>query len=329
MPNKLDVYQICLSKRSGTLKDVIKKKNNIADSSITKAKIFNSFYRNLLELIGNNVFCVDSKKIGLTIFKGKGERINNILSSHSSSFTIEGFLDAGPYNSIRKLAKLSDLSKRRIISKNDIVTDRYYFYLYFPLDSSIGILMVQSKENSSIRRAVKPFIENLFTTDTTKGCRVNVYYPKWLKNEFIAGANLGSLSYEQEFVTQVQTEETTITKSEEYDVKVTIIPKTNTDNISESNSIIDKIGNIFSIKIGTAIHSLSSFSNKKGVMKNEDLKKSLSFVVDKENEIRPVILIESYISADENGDFNREELKSLCDELLDKIKSEIYGFEHK
>lgn len=67
--NKLDIYQICLPKRAGTLKDVVIKKNNIDDSTITKAKIFNLFYRNLLELIGNNVLCIDSKKMGLTIFK--------------------------------------------------------------------------------------------------------------------------------------------------------------------------------------------------------------------------------------------------------------------
>ena len=329
MCSKLDVYQICLSKRSGTLKDVVIKKNNIIDSHITKAKIFNSFYRNLLELIGGNVFCIDTKKMGLTIFKGKGERINNILTSHSSSFVIEGFIDAGPYNSIRKLAKLSDLSKRRTINKNDIVTDRYYFYLYFPWDSKIGILMIQSKENSSIRRAIKPFIERLFKTDTTKGCRVNIYYPKWLKEHFIDGANLYSLTYEQEFVTQIQTEEDTLIKSEDFDVKVTIVPKTDTETISNSGTIINKIGGLFGIKIGTDTHSLSSFTKKKGVMRNYDLKKSLPFVIDKEDEIHPIIHIDEYISADENGDFKREDLKSLCDNLLDRIKLEIYGFEHR
>lgn len=329
MCSKLDVYQICLSKRSGTLKDVVIKKNNITDSPITRTKIFNSFYRNLLELIGGNVFCIDAKKMGLTIFKGKGERINNILTSHSSSFVIEGFIDAGPYNSIRKLAKLSDLSKRRTINKNDIVTDRYYFYLYFPWDSKIGILMVQSKENSSIRRAIKPFIERLFKTDATKGCRVNIYYPKWLKEHFIDGANLCSLTYEQEFVTQIQTEEETLIKSEDFDVKVTIVPKTDTETISNSSTIINKIGSLFGIKIGTDTFSLSSFTKKKGVMRNDDFKKSLPFVIDKEDEIHPIIHIDEYISADENGDFKREDLKSLCDNLLDNIKLEIYGFEHR
>ena len=44
MANKLDIYQICLPKRSGTLKNVIIKKNKITDSSITNNTSVN-FYR--------------------------------------------------------------------------------------------------------------------------------------------------------------------------------------------------------------------------------------------------------------------------------------------
>ena len=47
------------------------------------------------------------------------------------------------------------------------------------------------------------------------------------------------------------------------------------------------------------------------------------------DEIHPIIPIDEYISADENGDFKRNDLKSLCDNFLEKIKLEIYGFEHK
>lgn len=329
MASKLDVYQKVLNKRAGTFKDVILKKNNITDKTITYSKLFNTFYRSLIELIGKDVFCVENKNIGLTLFKEKGERINNILTSHSSAYTIEGFIDAGPYNSVHKLAKMSDPSKRRTINKTDIVTDRYYFYFYFPLDSKIGILMVESKENASIRRAVKPFVEKLFKTDSTRGCRVNSYFPQWLKAEFIESANLFSLSFEQEIVTQIQAEEESVTNSEEFDVKVTIVPKTNVSDIQNSNTLVNRISNFFSLKAGNSTISLSSFPNKKGVMKNEEQKKSLPFLIDKENDIRPIIIIDNYISPDDNGDFMRDELKSLCDDLLSKIKPEIYGIEHK
>lgn len=329
MASKLDVYQVVLNKRAGTFKDIILKKNNITDKATTYSRLFNTFYRNLIELIGKDVFCVENKNIGLTLFKGKGERINSILTSHSSVYTIEGFIDAGPYNSVRKLAKMSDPSKRRIINKTDIVTDRYYFYFYFPLDSKIGILMVESKENASIRRAVKLFVEKLFKTDSTRGCRVNSYFPRWLKAEFIESANLFSLSFEQEIVTQTQAEEESVTNSEEFDVKVTIVPKTNVSDIQNSNTLVNRISNFFALKAGNSTISLSSFSNKKGVMKNEEQKKSLPFSIDKENDIHPIVIIDNYISPDDNGDFIRGELKSLCDDLLSKIKPEIYGIEYR
>ncbi len=329
MASKLDVYQIILTKRAGAFKDVIIKKNSITDTAITYSKLFNTFYRNVIDLIGKNVFCIENKSIGLTLFKGKGERVNKILASHSSASIIEGFIDAGPYNSIRQLAKLSDTSKRRTINKTDIVTDRYYFYLYFPLDSKIGILMVESKENASIRRVVKPFVERLFKTDETKGCRVNSFFPKWLKKEFIESANLFSLSFEQEFVTQTHAEEESVINSEEFDVKVTIVPKTNVSDIQNSNILINRICNFFAFKAGDSTISLSSFSNKKGVMKNEEQKKSLPFSIDKESDIRPIIIIDNYISADDNGDFMRDDLKLLCDNLLAKIKPEVYGIEYR
>lgn len=189
--------------------------------------------------------------------------------------------------------------------------------------------MVESKENASIRRAVKPFIERLFKTDATKGCRVNSYFPKWLKMEFIESANLFSLSFEQEIITQTQAEEESVTNSEEFDVKVTIVPKTNISDIQNSNTLINRISKFFALKAGNSTISLSSFANKKGVMKNEEQKKSLPFSIDKENDIRPIIVVDNYISADDNGDFIRDELKSLCDNLLSKIKPEVYGIEHR
>ena len=99
----------------------------------------------LLEQIGKNVYCVNEKKMGLTIFKERGQRPNKVITAYSSNYIIEGYIDGGPYDTIRKLANLTDMSKRKNIKKTDIVTDRYYIYLYLPLKSRIGVLMVQKK----------------------------------------------------------------------------------------------------------------------------------------------------------------------------------------
>lgn len=40
---------------------------------------------------------------------------------------------------IRKLSNLSK-TKSQNIKKDDIITDRYYIYMYFPLHSNVGVV---------------------------------------------------------------------------------------------------------------------------------------------------------------------------------------------
>lgn len=326
MASKLDVYLITLSKSAGTFKDVISKKCDLTSQTTSPTKVFNAFYKCFLEQIGKNVFCVESKNMGITILKGQGQRLNTIVTAHSSSYVIEGFIDGGSYNSIRKIASLTDLSKRQKIKKSDIVTDSFYFYLYLPLDSKIGIFMVQTKENSSIRRVVPRFWELLLKTDEHKNCRINMYYPKWLRDEFLNGANLHSLSFENESISQVQSEEEMTVNSQSYKVKVIITPNEE-NSITDLSSLIERIGNDFAIKVGTATHTLSSFAKKKGSVKNDEKKKTLPFTIDEEDKIHPVINLDDELFSDANGDFEREDLKAFCDDLLKKIKQEIYAIQ--
>lgn len=328
MASKLDVYQIVLNKQAGLFKNVICKKCGITESAPAKSKIFNAFYKKLLEQIGKNVFCVNEKKMGLTIFKERGQRINNVMTAHSESYVIEGYIDGGPYDTIRKLAKISDTSKRKTINKTDIVTDRYYIYLYLPLDSKMGVLMVQTKENSSLRRVIKPFFETLFKTDSTKNCRINSYYPNWLKEDFLQGANLFSMSFETENISQAQSEEELTVETETFDVKITITPTNDQTAITDATTVSNRLGRLFALKIGNVVKPLSSFTKKKGTMKNEERKKSLPFVIDEEDNIHPVIEIDNDLTPDENGDYGRDNLKNYCSNLLNRIKPEIYGIDH-
>lgn len=328
MASKLDVYQIVLNKHAGLFKNVICKKCGITEPTPAKSKVFNAFYKKLLEQIGKNVFCVNEKKMGLTIFKERGQRVNNVMTAHSESYVIEGYIDGGPYDTIRKLAKISDTSKRKTINKTDIVTDRYYIYLYLPLDSKMGVLMVQTKENSSLRRVIKPFFETLFKTDSTKNCRINSYYPNWLKEDFLQGANLFSMSFETENISQAQSEEELTVETETFDVKITITPTNDQTAITDATTVSNRLGRLFALKIGNVIKPLSSFTKKKGTMKNEERKKSLPFVIDEEDNIHPVIEIDNDLNPDENGDYGRDNLKNYCNNLLNRIKPEIYGIDH-
>ena len=328
MANKLDLYLITLGKSAGTFRDVIGKKCNLTTQPLSQTKVFNAFYKCFLEAIGKQVFRVYAKNMGITILKGKGQRsTNTIVMGHSINNIIEGFIDGGSYNSIRKIANLTDISQRQTIKKSDIVTDRFYFYLYLPLDSKIAIFMVQSKENSSLRRVIPTFWELFMQTDTQKNCRVNLYYPKWLREDFLRGANLHSLSFEKENISQVQSEEELSVDSQSYKVKVIITPNDN-NPISDMSDLIERIGNNFVLKVGEATHALSSFTKKKGAAKNEEKKKTLPFTIDEEDQIHPVIILDNELTANDDGDFERADLKAFCDDLLEKIKPEIYAIAH-
>lgn len=329
MANKLDVYQIVLNKRAGTFRDVICKINKITEINPDNSKVFMSLYNYLLKLIGSDVCCFETKKMGLSILKEKKQRLNTAIKSHSNSNIIEGFIDGGSYDTIRNLTKIGDISRLQKINKNDIVMDRYYFYLYLPIESKIGILMVQTKDNSSIRRVIKPFIEKLFAIDSKKSCKVQCYYPQWLKEEFLKGAHLTNISFEKENVSQVISNSELATEEEKYDVKIIITPVNAKTSVPNALNFINRIGSFFALKCGdTHCYELSSFKNKKGTLKNDDKNRSYSFVMDNEDNIHPVIEIDDYLEPDENGNFDRNQLKGLCDSILNKIKPEIYATEH-
>jgi len=324
MANNLDIYQIALSTRFETFGDFISKRCKLKRNSASRSRMFNSFYKTFLNMFGKEVFCIKDKKMGITILKEHKQHKNDIMTAHSDEYIIEGLISAGAYDTIRKLVKVSDNSKQKTINKNEIVSDKYYMYLYLPIDSRIGILMVQKRENSSIRRIVKPFFETLFSVDGKKSCRLNSFFPNWLKEDFLSGSDLYSISFEAENVSPVLIEENITANSELYDVKITLIPKGICTSIGNSTNLVEHIGN-FAFKIGNFTKSLSSFTKKKGVMKNEEQKKSLPFVIDEEDRIHPVIKLDDHLTADENGEFKREDLKLFCDGLLARIKSELYA----
>ena len=93
---------------------------------------------------------------------------------------------------IRKLSNLSK-TKSQNIKKDDIITDRYYIYMYFPLHSNVGVVFLQSKSNANIRTAIKKFLPEICKTDINKGCKVETYIPTFLKEEFKEGAIVQSL----------------------------------------------------------------------------------------------------------------------------------------
>ena len=98
--------------------------------------------------------------------------------------------------------------------------------------------------------------------------------------------------------------------------------------MSDLPSIIETIGTNIALKVGSATHALSSFAKKRGTIKNEERKKTLPFTIDEEDKIHPVIVLDNDLQQNEDGEFERADMKEYCDNLLNKIKPEIYALEH-
>ena len=323
--NQLDVYKVILKKKNNfTFRSLINSKY-VLEGDTTNYRdntLFNFLYKAVLEKLAKEIWRHPDCKIGLTLFKKRGEKENNILTSHSSSFVIEGFIDGGPYDMIRKMANLSK-TKSQNIKRDDIITDRYYIYIYFPLNSNIGVVFLQSKTNANIRSAIKKFFPEVCKTDINKGCRIESYIPPSLKEEFKSGAIVQSLTYTQQFVTEIDSQDEIVEREEAYNVVVQIQPQNQAVNLNGLETLLEKVGNM-TVKIGNRIKPLSEFEKKRGSLKNEEMNRTSPFTLDNEEKVRPIIALDDLFEIDEEGNFPRTNLKNYCDDILSQIHADIY-----
>ena len=125
--------------------------------------------------------------------------------------------------------------------------------MYFPLHSNVGVVFLQSKSNANIRTAIKKFFAgDLQNGYKIKGCKVETYIPTFLKEEFKEGAIVQSLTYSQQFVTEVDTSDGITNHEEAYNVIIQIQPQNQTVELGSINSLLDKVGNM-AIKVGQRI----------------------------------------------------------------------------
>lgn len=53
----------------------------------------------------------------------------------------------GPYDRIRRMAEKDDTTTTTLLDRNKIVTDRYYLYLYLPLNSHVGLMFWNARRD--------------------------------------------------------------------------------------------------------------------------------------------------------------------------------------
>lgn len=308
---KITFRQLLLGKR------YYKEEENLDDKQIIH-RLFTAMI-NLLSK--DSVWTYKNEPKGLTLFSNTGEAINTILSYHSSCSLIEGFIDGGPFNRIGNITPKDDKSKVKRIGKNEIVTQRYYFYLSIPLDSNIALLFIEKKGEDSISKIVRFFLQHLLKNDR-KTYKYERYIPKALIQEYRSEGIVNSFVYSFNMTSGVIDGEGVDPHEENYDIEVKITPP-NKKNLHFDNmkEIVQSIGKI-TMKMGEKIVKFSDTKSIKAIVSKDS--KSFKMNID-DFQVKPFIELDGELQEIDGSCLKRKEIKEFCDLVLSSIKEEVYN----
>ena len=121
--SRIEVYKIICGNK--TFRQIAIEKNEGIDQA-NDNEVFNSiFFLFLRALTCREVFSTNNTKLGLTLFHSNGEDPNKILSSHSNTQIIEGFVDGGPYDRLRKISERNNTTEFSIEEETIDIKDKF------------------------------------------------------------------------------------------------------------------------------------------------------------------------------------------------------------
>jgi len=319
--SQLEIYRIVLGKR--TFKEIVREKNNIpTEEEMTDENLFTLLFQNILsKLTQNAAWTSDRTKLGLALFSNDGEDVNRILSNHSGHFVIEGYIDGGYYDKLRTIAQTNNVATRERLGRDKMVTDRYYIYLYCPIDAKVGIMFLEKKKGLNIHTAVDLFITEVFKTPRY-AVKIERFVPQSIINEYKDEGVVDSFTFTDAITTSVIDGQGIELEEKRYGVTIKItLPEDERPEFDVVQQMLQWLGN-GAISLGNSVMHLSEFGKKKGSLQKEE--KKYSFEVGDDLKIKPMIPIDDELQDEDNSILRRDEIKTMCDEVLAQIMEEVY-----
>lgn len=319
--SQLEIYRIVLGKR--TFKEIVREKNNIlTEEERTDENLFTLLFQNILsKLTQNAAWTSDRTKLGLALFSNDGEDVNRILSNHSGHFVIEGYIDGGYYDKLRTIAQTNNVATRERLGRDKMVTDRYYIYLYCPIDAKVGIMFLEKKKGLNIHTAVDLFITEVFKTPRY-AVKIERFVPQSIINEYKDEGVVDSFTFTDAITTSVIDGQGIELEEKRYGVTIKItLPEDERPEFDVVQQMLQWLGN-GAISLGNSVMHLSEFGKKKGSLQKEE--KKYSFEVGDDLKIKPMIPIDDELQDEDNSILRRDEIKTMCDEVLAQIMEEVY-----
>lgn len=305
---KLEVFTIAL-------KPVVGYENNSFEDLILNTpgvipenNLFTEFYQKFINHID----------LGYTEVRSKAFTLSTNEDEYNHDPTNEiiwGVLKGGPKGSGKTKSPLGNRVDEEDLSGN-VINDKYFFYLYLPLESNSGYLFFQIYGGESIRKEFIQHIRDLFKINGKYNKpEPSAILPNSIRDEFKNNSKVVGLSYlTNTLSSSITTDADFSSLCSEYNIEISIKPK------GDNNIPPERIGVLNRIISGLTFNNLplSRANSRKVSLQSLSSKKTSTFEMDT-NDVMPRIYLEGKVPLDTNGTPNFVNLKLYCDGLLREL----------
>lgn len=305
---RLEVFTIALKPEteyeSNRFDDLI---SNITGVDNSK-NLFNEFYQRFINHIDLGYTEIRNKAFTLTT---NSDEYDIDIPNH----TFWGILKGGPKGNGKTKSPVADRDTEEDLS-GDIINDKYFFYIHFPLNSDKGYLFFQIYGGESIRKEFIQHITDLFKIrGLYKKAECTPILPNSVRDGFKNNSKIVEMSYITNTLSSSLTDNTEFSNlCSKYKIEISIKPTGDDAIIPQKIPLMSRVLNSLNFN-GVP---LSTSTKKKVSLQNLASKKTSTYVLDT-NDVMPRIYLQGQVPMDIYGTPNFANLKIFCDELLREL----------
>lgn len=314
---RLEVFKFYLNPRktykgTKTFRDLFLKKTG-SPGTISNDDLFTSFF----------IFFVTTLDTEYKVIRNKAFTLindSNQTNFQTTNTIIYGQLEGGPLGEGKTRRALANKTKGNSLNGN-VINDKYFFYMYTPMNSNFGYIMFQIYSQESIRfEFFNTIFKDIFSFSPHYVMpNIEPLIPQNIKDEFRYGAKVKELKFSETMLSNQIDQSTSFTSiNESYKIEVIITPVRGDVRMG----VLETMVRPFATKVFNGI-TLNHFDKKKVVIQNAATKKNATFEMDGTGDIMPRIYLKGRIGISDFGVPDFGELKTYCDEILTSLIDEL------
>lgn len=312
---RLEVFKFNLSPRKSykgpnSFRDLFIKRTESSEN-INNIELYTNFFKKFISTLDTDYQVIRNKAFTLI-------NENNQTSFSATKNIIYGVLEGGQMGEGKTRRKLKNKTNVNSLD-GDVINDKYFFYIYAPLNDSNGYIMFQIYQQDNIRDEFMKFIfKEIFQFENDYNMpNSDIFIPQYIKDEFKSSAKIKELKFTETVLsTSIDKSASFMSINESYKIEIKITPVKSKIQMS----FIESLAKPFLEKTFNGI-GLNVFDKKNVVLKDSN-KKTATFEMDGTGDIMPRIYLKDKISISTFGVPDFEDLKKYCDKILEGIIAE-------